>query len=80
MTRHQWLLIVVIAAGLVGMHHLLVVCTAPTMPMAMATGPGSNPVMVPSTRATPILHADPAPAGDESGWGELGGDVAGRLL
>jgi hypothetical protein len=60
------LLIVVIAAGLVGMHHLLLVCTAQTMPMDMVTGPGSSPMMVPSTNVTPILHADPDPAGTSS--------------
>ena len=58
MTRRQWLLIVVIAAGLVGMHHLLVVCTAPTMPI----GPGSSPVMV-APMSTTLQRADPAPAG-----------------
>lgn len=62
MTRRQWLLIVVIAAGLVGMHHLLVVCTTPTMPMAMAIGPGSSPVMV-APMSTTLQRADPAPAG-----------------
>jgi hypothetical protein len=61
MTRHQWLLIVVLAAGLIGMHHLLLVCTAP---MAMATGPGSSPMMVPPMSATPIQHANPDPAGN----------------
>lgn len=66
MNRHQWLLIVVIAAGLVGMHHLLLVCTAQTMPMDMATGSGSRPIMVSSMSATPIVHADPSPAGTNS--------------
>jgi hypothetical protein len=65
MTRRQWLLIVVIAAGLVGMHHLLVVCTAPTMPMAMAIGPGSSPVMV-APMSTTLQRADPAPAGSNA--------------
>jgi len=57
MIRHEWLLIVVITAGLLGMHHLLV-CTEQTTPMTIATGPGSSPVMVPSTSVTPILPAD----------------------
>jgi hypothetical protein len=65
-TRHQWLLIVVIAAGLVGMHHLLLACTAQTMPIALATGSVSSLMMVPSAGATPILHAAPAPAGTNS--------------
>jgi hypothetical protein len=48
MIRHQWVLIVAIAAGLVGMHHLVHAQTV--HPMAMA-------------RATPTGHADPDPAG-----------------
>ncbi|MGB7798384.1 MAG: hypothetical protein WBL53_19320 [Pseudonocardiaceae bacterium] len=58
-TRHQWLLVVVLAVGLIGMHHLLLVCTAHTMPMAMATGAGSSPVIVAPTSSTPTQHADP---------------------
>jgi hypothetical protein len=50
MIRHQWLLIVVIAAGLVGMHHVVHVHTAHTMPMTMAS-------------ATPTKHAHPTPIG-----------------
>jgi hypothetical protein len=61
MTRHQWLLIVVIAAGLIGMHHLLLVCTAQTM--AMATGSGSSPTMVAPMSVMPIEHAGPDSAG-----------------
>lgn len=52
MTRCQWLLIVVSAAGLVGMHHLLV-HTEHTMPMTMAS-------------ATHTGHAGPDPAGVNS--------------
>lgn len=48
MTRYQWWLIVFIAAGLVGMHHLVDAPTVQTMPMTMAS-------------ATPIQHADPQP-------------------
>lgn len=62
MTRRQWLLIVVIAAGLVGMHHLLLVCTAHTTPMTIVTGPGSSPTVMPPMSATPSQHADPDPA------------------
>jgi len=60
MTRHQWLLIVVIVAGLIGMHHLLLVCT---MPIAMVTGFGSSPTSVPPMSATPIQYADHDSAG-----------------
>jgi len=63
MTRHQWLLIVVIVAGLIGMHHLLLVCTAQTMPLAIATGFGSSPTSVPPMSATPIQYADHDSAG-----------------
>ena len=61
MIRHQWLLIVAIAAGLVGMHHLVAENSghaghsAPT-PMTMAAGPGSS-LMSP----TPTEHADAGP-------------------
>ncbi|MGH3764838.1 MAG: DUF6153 family protein [Pseudonocardiaceae bacterium] len=51
MTRHQWLLTVAIAAGLVGMHHLVHSPTA--HPMSM-------------TSATHIGHSDPDPAGVDS--------------
>lgn len=37
MTRHQWMLIVAISAGLVGMHHLVHAHPAHTIPMATAT-------------------------------------------
>jgi hypothetical protein len=50
MTRYQWWLIVFIAVGLVGMHHLVDAPTAQTVPMTMAS-------------ATPIRHADPEPVG-----------------
>lgn len=49
MTRHQWLLIVAIAFGLVGMHHLVHAHTDHTTPMAMASAPHTG-------------HADPDPA------------------
>lgn len=62
MIRHQWLLIVVIAVGLVGMHHLLV-CTADTVSLTVAPGPGSSPLMTPPASATPIQHANLGPAG-----------------
>jgi hypothetical protein len=48
MTRYQCWLIVFIAVGLVGMHHLVHAPTAQTVPMTMAS-------------ATPIQHADPDP-------------------
>lgn len=48
MIRHQWLLIVVIAAGLVGMHHLVHVNSEHTKVMASAT---------------PTVHAHPDPIG-----------------
>lgn len=48
MTRYQCWLIVFIAVGLVGMHHLVHAPTAQTVPMTMAS-------------ATPIQHADPEP-------------------
>jgi hypothetical protein len=63
MIRHQWLLIVVITAGLLGMHHMLLVCTAQTTLMTITTGPGPSPVIVPWTSVTSILHADRDPAG-----------------
>jgi hypothetical protein len=47
-TRYQWWLIVFIAAGLVGMHHLVHAPTVQTMPMTMAS-------------ATPIQRTDPEP-------------------
>ncbi|HEX5142787.1 MAG TPA: DUF6153 family protein [Mycobacterium sp.] len=50
MTRYQWWLIVFIAAGLVGMHHLVHAPTAQTMPMTTAS-------------ATPIQHGDPEAVG-----------------
>lgn len=50
MTRYQWWLIVFIAVGLVGMHHLVHAPTARTVPMTMAS-------------ATPIQHADLGPVG-----------------
>jgi hypothetical protein len=63
MTRHQGLLIVVLVAGLVGMHHLLIVCTGHAMPMARATRSESSSMTVPPTSATPIQHADLDAAG-----------------
>ncbi|MCA1696438.1 MAG: hypothetical protein LC749_17910 [Actinobacteria bacterium] len=62
MMRRQWLLIVVIVAGLIGTHHLMLVCAAHTMSMAVATSPGSSPITVVPTSVTPIQHADPDPA------------------
>jgi hypothetical protein len=51
------LLIVVLVAGLVSMHHLLIVCTGHAMPMARAPGYVSSSMTVPSS-ATLIQHAD----------------------
>jgi hypothetical protein len=59
MMRRQWLLIVVIVAGLIGMHHLVLVCATHTMPMAVATSPGSSSITVVPTSVTSIHHADP---------------------
>ncbi len=50
LARHQWLLIVAIAAGLVGMHHLVHADTAHATPMTMAS-------------AMPTEHIHPAPIG-----------------
>lgn len=47
--RHQWLLVVAIVAGLVGMHHLI---TGHGMSMAAATGSGSI-----SMSAVPAEHS-----------------------
>ena len=49
-TRYQWWLTIFIAAGLVGMHHLVHAPTAQMIPTTMAS-------------ATPIQHADPRPVG-----------------
>ncbi|MGH3777722.1 MAG: DUF6153 family protein [Pseudonocardiaceae bacterium] len=49
LARHQWLLIVAIVAGLVGMHHLVHDDAAHPMPMTMAS-------------VTPTEHVHPAPA------------------
>ena len=49
MIRRQWLLVVAIVAGLVGMHHLI---TGHGMPMATATGSGSV-----SMSAAPAEHS-----------------------
>ncbi|MEO7194382.1 MAG: hypothetical protein ABIZ05_06105 [Pseudonocardiaceae bacterium] len=58
MIRYQWFLIVAIAAGLVGMHHLVQPHTAHTMSMTMATSPESSLMSV-----TPTAHAHPGPMG-----------------
>ncbi|MGH3935689.1 MAG: DUF6153 family protein [Pseudonocardiaceae bacterium] len=58
MIRPQWLLIVVIAAGLVGMHHLVHVHSAHTKAMANAmptAHPHPGPIGV-----TPVALASPA--------------------
>jgi hypothetical protein len=57
MTRHQRLLIVVLVAGLVGMQHLLIVCTGHAMPMARAKHSEPSSMTVPPS-ATLIQHAD----------------------
>jgi len=56
-TRLQWLLIIAVSVGLVGMHHLLA-HTAHTMPMSMAASPGSS-----VTRVMPAEHAHPSSNG-----------------
>jgi len=65
-TRRQWLLIVAIAAGLVGMHHLVHARVVRTMPMALASAThtghaDSDPVVVGLVAATstPVV-ASPA--------------------
>lgn len=54
MSRHQWLLIVAISFGLVGMHHLVHADTDHTTPMATAPAAHTG-------------HADPDPAAPNPG-------------
>lgn len=64
MTRHQWLLIVAIAFGLVGMHHLVQAHTAHAMPVALPSAThtgdidpdpvGAHPVEVRSTSTSVV--------------------------
>ncbi|MDQ2790909.1 MAG: hypothetical protein DLM60_04060 [Pseudonocardiales bacterium] len=54
MIRHQWLLIVAIAAGLVGMHHLVADPAGHTMPMMVATDSGSTSIPTERSHAGPV--------------------------
>jgi hypothetical protein len=63
MMRHQWLLIVVIAAGLVGMHHLVHMHTEHTKTVASATPTADShhaPLgLAPVAMTSPLVpHAD----------------------
>lgn len=52
MIRPQWLLIVIVAAGLVGMHHLV-----------HAHSEHTKAIYYPEASATPTVHPRPAPIG-----------------
>ena len=62
MIRQQWLLIVVIAAGLIGMHHLVHVHTGHIghmQPMAMARATPTEHLHPTSIGATPVAVTSP---------------------
>jgi hypothetical protein len=56
MTRYQWLLIVIVA-GLVGMHHMVHLDAAQTTPMTLVAGLESSSTG--PARSVTTLHADP---------------------
>lgn len=65
-TRQQWFLIVAIAAGLIGMHHLVHIHSGHPMPVLMATGPGPALMSPTPTEHVHFGPIDVSPVGARS--------------